>query len=151
MSRFRYRMQNILNIKTSLESQAKMHYAEANAKLREQEEKLSAMVRRKEAYEDRARELRKETLKIQEINEVARAIMYVEEEIKLQEREVSYARRNVQKAKEIMTQAMQERKTQEKLREKAFEEFLLDEKARESKEIDELTSYTYGQKIVGEN
>jgi len=35
---------------------------------------------------------------------------------------------------------------QEKLREKAFETFIKEENARESKEVDELTSYTYGQK-----
>ena len=42
--------------------------------------------------------------------------------------------------------AMQESKTQEKLREKAFEQFVKEENARESKEIDELVSYTYGRK-----
>jgi flagellar FliJ protein len=41
---------------------------------------------------------------------------------------------------------MQESKTQAKLREKAFEAFLKEENAKESKEIDELVSYTYGQK-----
>lgn len=45
-----------------------------------------------------------------------------------------------------MHKAMQERKTQEILKEKAFEAFLQEEKAAESKEIDELTSYTHGQK-----
>ena len=41
-----------------------------------------------------------------------------------------------------------ERRTHEILRENAFEEFLLEEKAAESKEIDQLTSYTYGQKLA---
>ncbi len=41
-----------------------------------------------------------------------------------------------------------ERKTHEKLKEKAFEEFLMEEKRQESKEIDQLTSYTYGQRLV---
>ena len=40
---------------------------------------------------------------------------------------------------------MQERKTHDKLKEKAFEQFVKDENARESKEIDELTSYSYGK------
>lgn len=151
MSRFRYRMQNILNIKSSLESQAKMQYAAANAKLREEEEKLQALKDKRLSYETYARSLRQETLHIQEINETGRAILYVDEEIKQQEKEVSYARRGVEKAREKMTQAMQERKTQERLKEKAFEAFLLEEKAKESKEIDELTSYTYGQRISGED
>ena len=39
-----------------------------------------------------------------------------------------------------------ERKTHETLRDKAFQEFLMEEKKQESKEIDQLTSYTYGQR-----
>ena len=45
-----------------------------------------------------------------------------------------------------MKVAMQERKTQETLREKAFDAFVREENRAESKVIDELTSYTYGQK-----
>ena len=41
---------------------------------------------------------------------------------------------------------MQERKINEKLTENAFEVFIREENARESKEVDELVSYTYGQK-----
>ena len=40
MGRFRFGMQNILNIKTSMETQAKNQYAAANAKLLQEEEKL---------------------------------------------------------------------------------------------------------------
>jgi len=42
---------------------------------------------------------------------------------------------------------MMERKTYDKLREKAFDEFMAEEKRAESKMVDELTSYTHGQKI----
>ena len=38
---------------------------------------------------------------------------------------------------------MKDRKTHEKLREKAFEQFKEDLKAEEVKEIDQLTSYTH--------
>ena len=34
----------------------------------------------------------------------------------------------------------------EKLKEKAFEQFMKDENAAEGKAVDELTSYTYGQR-----
>ena len=42
--------------------------------------------------------------------------------------------------------AMQESKTQQRLREKAFEEFLHEENVKEAKEIDELVSYTHGHR-----
>jgi flagellar FliJ protein len=38
---------------------------------------------------------------------------------------------------------MVERKTQEKLKEKAWEEYLLEYEADERKEVDELTSFQY--------
>ena len=41
---------------------------------------------------------------------------------------------------------MQERKTHEKLSEEAFEDFKKEIGAQESKEVDELTSYTYGMR-----
>ena len=45
-----------------------------------------------------------------------------------------------------LEEVMKERKTYEKLREKSFEEFKAEVNHEESKEVDELTSYTYGQK-----
>ena len=49
-----------------------------------------------------------------------------------------------------MAEAVMERKTYDKLREKAFEEFRLEENRAEGKTIDELTSYVHGRKAVSE-
>ena len=50
--------------------------------------------------------------------------------------------------RERLKNVMQERKVHETLKDKAFEEFLMEEKQQEGKEIDELTSYVYGQKLL---
>ena len=42
MAKFVYRMQNILEIKYKIESQAKSHYSNMQAKLNEEQEKLEA-------------------------------------------------------------------------------------------------------------
>lgn len=147
MAKFRYRMQNVLNIKLSMERQAKQQYAEANAKLREEEEKLNVLLRRKFEYEQKARELLKDSLNVREISQNNEAITRMEEFIIQQRRAVQIALKNVEKARQKMTEVMQERKTHERLREKAFDEFLAEEKQHESKEIDELVSYTYGQRL----
>ena len=57
MAKFFYKMQNILNIKLKLETQAKNEYAVANAELAEEEEKLETFKRRKSEYENRLTEL----------------------------------------------------------------------------------------------
>lgn len=147
MAKFRYRMQNVLNIKFSMERQAKQQYAEANAKLRQEEEKLNRLIRRKYEYEQAARELLKDSLNVRDITQNNDAILRMEDFITEQRRQVQLALKNVEKARLKMTEVMQERKTHERLREKAFDEFLLEEKHHESKEIDELVSYTYGQRL----
>ena len=57
MSVFKYRMQNILNIKNKLEEQAKNEFAIANRKVLEEQAKLSALYNRKAALERKARAL----------------------------------------------------------------------------------------------
>ncbi|MBD5480966.1 MAG: flagellar export protein FliJ [Lachnospiraceae bacterium] len=147
MAKFRYRMQNVLNIKLSMERQAKQQYAEANAKLREEEQKLNVLFRRKFEYEQTARQLLADDLNVREITQNNEAILRMEDFITQQQREVQIALRAVEKARQKMTEVMQDRKTHERLREKAFDEFLMEEKQHESKEIDELVSYTYGQRL----
>lgn len=145
MARFRYRMQNILDVKEKLESQAKNEFAIANARLAEEEEKLFVLNERKEAYEEKLRQLYASTLEITEINRTQDAIDNLKEQIVIQEGNVRQAMHNVDLAREKLTEAMQERKTHDKLKERQFEEFLLEEAAKESKEIDELVSFRHGQ------
>ena len=52
----------------------------------------------------------------------------------------------VERARQILQEYMIERKTHEQLREAAFEEFKKELAKEESKEVDELVSYTYGQR-----
>lgn len=146
MAVFKYRMQNILDIKQKLEESAKMEFSEANARVAAEEEKLSEIENRKLAYEREGELLRKEQLHVQEIKSNVQAISVLGGMVKVQEREVEKAK-VVQEQKRLQLQeAMQERKIQEKLRENQFEEFIREESARESKEIDELTSYVYGKR-----
>ena len=51
MAKFKYRMQNILDIKQKLEEAAKMEFAEANARVLSEEEKLDSLHARRRAYE----------------------------------------------------------------------------------------------------
>ncbi len=146
MAKFFYRMQNILNIKLKLETQAKNEFAIANIKLREEEEKLEQLKNRQNGYEQELKQLYSANLKIKEIMDTQQAIEIMKYQIKLQVLQVRHAQKNVETARAKLQNAMQERKTHEKLKEKEFEQFLLDEAAKESKEIDELVSYRHGQK-----
>ena len=146
MSKFIYRMQNILNIKYKLEDQAKTEFMLANQVLREEEGKLETLELRKKGYEDAVRNLLQNQLQVDRIKENQEAIVRMEEFIRAQIVKVEEAARQVEIKAAKLTELMQERKAQEKLKEKAFEAFLQEENARESKEIDELVSFTYGRK-----
>ena len=145
MARFRYRMQNILDVKEKLETQAKNEFAIANAKLAEEEEKLSRLRARKSEYEEKLRNLYEDNLDVFEIKVTQESVDNMQLRIEEQEINVKHAMKNVDLAREHLTEAMQERKTHDKLKEKQFEQFLIDEAAKESKEIDELVSFRHGR------
>ncbi len=146
MARFVYRMQSILNIKEKMEEQAKMEFAAARMYLDEEEEKLGVLFDRKEGYEDEARELRKDSLTVLKILENRDAIFIMDEYIARQQEQVESAQEQLEQARLKLQMARQESKTQERLREKAFDAFMREENAKEAKEVDELVSYTHGQK-----
>ena len=144
MAKFIYRMQNILDIKLKMEDQAKASFAEANKELLNEEEKLEGLIRRREEYELEGQRLRLETLDVIKLKDNSRALQVMKDMIKAQEMVVSIARDKVEPARRKLQVAMQERKTQEKLKENAFEEFKHELGSEESKEVDELVSYRFG-------
>lgn len=149
MSVFKYRMQNILNIKNKLEEQAKNEFAAANRRVLEEQEKLADLHHRKGSLEQRAKELLEApSLDIQEILLNKSGIRKTKEQIEDQKRVLSMAEEILEDKRKKLMEVRMERKTHEILRENAFEQFLQEEKAAESKEIDQLTSYTYGRKLT---
>ena len=144
MARFRYRMQNILDVKEKLETQARNEFAIAAAKEREEEAKLLALKERRDGYEKRLKDLVGEKLDLKSIKEAEDAVEIIKYHIRGQELNLAAARQGLEVARQKLTAAMQDRKTHERLKEKQFEEFVAEEAAKESKEIDELVSYRYG-------
>lgn len=146
MARFRYSMQSILDIKLKMETQAKQEFSAARAALDEEEARLARLFDRKTEYEMEATRLRSGTLNFRDMEENKTAILCMENFIIDQKEHVKEAERVLEQARMKLAEVMMERKTHESLKEKAFDEFLREENKREGKEVDELTSYTYGQK-----
>lgn len=146
MAKFRYRMQSILNIKYQLETQAKMELGRAQVKLIEEEERLKALIDRKEAYLEEGRQMRSRALNVNDLRDNSNAMKVMDEMIGRQKEQVAKAEKEVEAARVRLQEVMQERKMHEKLKEKALEQFMREENAAEFKAVDELTSYTYGQR-----
>lgn len=146
MAKFRYSLQSILDIKMKMETQAKQEFSFAQNALSGEEHKLDVLHKRKREYEKNAGELLMGPLKIRDIEDNRNAILCMDGYIAEQMKQVRLAEQKVAEARAKLTDVMKERKTQETLREKAFEEFMQEENRQESKTVDELTSYTYGRK-----
>lgn len=148
MAVFRYKLQGILDVKEKLENKAKQDFAQANIRLELENQKLEELKSRKDAYMDEGKQLRLEVLDVRKIRDNKMAVMKMDEYIKQQNIEIAKAAKAVEKARIVLQEVMMERKAHEKLKENAFQDFLKEEQAAESKAIDQLTTYTHGQKLM---
>ncbi len=152
MARFVYRMQSVLNIKQQTESQTRMEFALAQSELNKQLDILDEYVRRKEQYIREAEKLRnEESLKLQEILDNQYATAQMDVMIRQQSMIVKQYEERVDKVRIKLTRNIQERKMQETLRDRAFAEFLEEEKQAEAKENDQRSSFTYAQRQKEDN
>ena len=148
MARFRYKLQNILSIKEKMETQAKQRFAEAKRKLDLEEEALERLNRKREEIEKHAGEVLQGDLDLHEIEDSQISRIICDQRIEEQKHRINRATLELEDARAELEDAVKERKTHEKLKEKQFDEFVREENRSESKSIDELTTYTYGQKVT---
>ncbi len=152
MARFVYSMQSVLNIKQKTESQTRMEFAVAQTELNKQLDILDEYVRRKEQYLREAEELRnEESLKLQEILDNQYATAQMDVMIRQQSLVVKQYEERVDKVRVKLTRNIQERKMQETLRDRAYAEYLEEEKQEEAKENDQRSSFTYAQRQKEDN
>ena len=143
MKKFVYSMQSILNLQLELEDQQKAAFREANEKLHEEEEILRAMMQKQAEYEKKLKELMCGTIDLQEVRTTKHGIDIMKSRVRTQMFAVHMAEKNVEAARIRLTEAMIDRKTQERMKEKAFEEYKKELLQEEMKEIDELVSYRH--------
>ena len=82
-----------------------------------------------------------DTFKIKEKQAAIDSMKYVIDRQKIQ---LAHENRILEEKRIALSEARQEVRTHEKLKEKQFLQFMAEEAAKESKEIDELVSYRFG-------
>ena len=145
MAKFVYQMQNILDIKLKLETQAKMAYSAANQKYLDEQNVLQEYIIRRMGYEKKLKSAMTGKLDMAEVSHSRADLNNMKTIVRRQMMEVHKAEKAMEEARDKLNEVVQERKVQEKLREKAFEEFKHELAEAETKEIDELVSYTYNK------
>ncbi len=146
MAKFIYKMENILNLQSKLESEAKIQLTMANNILRQEQQKLKLIYKDIDSYEEKIRGYSRAVLDLQELKRCNDAIAIKKMEAEEQKKTIDRAQKNANKAMHKVREAMLKRKTQEALKEKAFEEFKKEVNEEEKKEIDQVVSYQYNGK-----
>lgn len=145
MARFIFSLESILQIKWKLEDQAKADYAVQMAQLQREQEKLEALQKHKEEVQEQLRQQICAVLDLFMIRQLEDGIENIKYNINLQKIVVFNQQKQVTQARGKLNEAMKERKTYEKLKENAFEEFKKQLNAEEQKEINELVSFRFGR------
>ena len=108
MARFRYSLQNILNIKEKMETQAKQEFGTAQAALNVETEHLERLKERRREYEEQSAGLLKGKLDLRAIEENKEALLKMDSIVATQAIRVEKAKENVEAARERMAEAMKE-------------------------------------------
>ena len=144
MAKFVFSMENLLKIKTKLEDAAKAEYGAQMAILRQEEFKRITLQQRKEALQEQLKEQVSSVLDLLLIRQLEEGVENLKYNIRLQDAVIARQHKMVELARKKLDEAMKERKTYEKLKENAFEEFKQELVKQEQKEVDELVSFRFG-------
>lgn len=140
MASYNFKLEKVLNYKEDIESFKKIEFGNINLKLNKEEEIL---------YNYNLNKERLVTKKKESINSISigHLKLYndylhdISSNIENQEQVIDEIKEELQKAKDELLIAMQERKSFEKLKEKDHNEFLSEVKKKEEKVIDEVISF----------
>lgn len=143
MAKFKFRLQPLLNIKIQLEDSAKNELGKAVQKLEEEKEIGRSLLEHREKYINEFNEKASKTVRIDELRSYTMYISRLAKNIDDQNKNIKEASDSVDKYREELIKIVKERKILEKLREKKFNEYLIDMSKDEQKRMDEIVSYKY--------
>ena len=146
MEKFRYSMQNILNVKEKIEAQETLAFQIASEAVREEENKLNALVVKKAEYQEILRDHVKAKLNVREIKNYRDAVNNMDDRIAVQRGNLRKAEQKLEVQRKRLEDAIKERKVHEVLKENAFEQYKREYEREEQKIVDELVSFQYAEK-----
>jgi len=142
MAKFVFKLQPVLNIKLQKEESLKNELGKAIQKLEFEKNRFieieEAMNNMAEKFNEKAKKIR-----IRKLIEYKEYLVVLDAKKKIQKENVNKAAIYVDKVREELLNAVKERKILERLKEKKFDEFLLEEKKLEQKINDEIVSYNH--------
>ncbi|HOM03255.1 MAG TPA: flagellar export protein FliJ [Acetivibrio sp.] len=141
MGKFVFKMQTLLNLKIQLENGLKNELGRAVQELERQKDILNKINNEMNEYIDSINSKSWEGISVGELREYNTYISYLSDRAKLQKENIKKAQLVVDKYRDKLIRAMQERKVLEKLREKKYEEYMKEQLKEEQKLNDEIVSF----------
>lgn len=149
MAKFIFKLQSVLNLRKQKEDNIKNELGIAIQRLEQEKRRLSELENTLDAT---VREFNEKTRKttVHELIEYNEYLSLLNSRIKSQKDNINNAAQYVDKVREELVKAVKDRKILEKLKERHYEEFLLEQKKLEQKTNDEIVSYNYNESSAGD-
>lgn len=141
MIKFEFAFEQIYRIKQKLEEQKKLELGEATLQLTREQTKYKDLEDKCEHLSLAFHDETKHTINVFELRTLSASIKFYHEELLAQERRVKKAESNVVKKRQALLEAVAQRQIYEKLKEKAYEQYLEDEKKADNLLMDEIAGY----------
>lgn len=145
MAKFIFKMQSLLNIKRQMEQSLKNELGKAVQKLELEKNRFKSLEIEQEECISNLNSKSSKGIIVSKIQEYNSYISLLKEKMKIQKENINYAQNIVDKYREQLIKMMQEKEILEKLREKKYAEYLIEELKEEQKIIDEVISYKYSK------
>ena len=150
MSKFVFRLDNILRLKEKVEEQEKINFGNAQAVLNEAIDLYEELLERKDGAEDNLRNMLNNSASVLDIKQAENGVSIIKMYCRTQLMKVRQEEKNVEEARIRLEEAMTQRKIYEKLKENEFERYKQEMQKKEGLEIDELVSYKYSPNTISE-
>jgi len=146
MPKFVYKFETILDLKEQIEDNLKNELGKAYRKLEFEKDKLMSLENEKKELVTELVSKTSDGIPAGKIREYGSYLGVVRERIWHQQESVNYAQCNVDKCKERLIKAVQEKKMFEKLKEKQYRVYMKEQFRQEQRLTDEIVSYNEARK-----
>ncbi|MDQ2085893.1 flagellar export protein FliJ [Herbivorax sp. ANBcel31] len=143
MGKFTFRLQSLLNLKRQIEDGLKNDLGKAIGEYESQKRIFNKIENEKEAFAGQINTKSRDGASIRDLQKYSKYIEVLNKKAKRQMENVKNAKDNVDRYREKLIKASQEKKIIDKLRDKKYKEHLKEQLQKEQKINEEISSYKY--------
>jgi len=147
MAKFQFRLQQYLGIKEQIEDQKELEYGKALQKVEEEKAIHRDLCARRDNQIEDLRQALLRPIDPIEVRRYNNIIDRIKQQIIAQLERIAAAEAYAEQKRLELVQAMKERKALEVVKDNQREEFLLEQNLAEQKQVDELVSFKYTERL----